>query len=129
MNGAAFFYDYQDKQVLSIINDEVFGPVVTVQPVDSLQEAIDKGLLEGLAMTHREILKVFEKFNVKPISAKGQLFDPAFHEAVMQEESGDYPDNTVINELQKGYLIHERLLRPSMVVVAKFKEKNDSTKP
>jgi molecular chaperone GrpE len=47
----------------------------------------------------------------------------------MQEESGEYPDNTVINELQKGYLIHDRLLRPSMVVVAKFKEKNDSTKP
>ena len=90
---------------------------------------IDKGLVDGLEMTHREILKVFEKFNVKPISAKGQLFDPTFHEAVMQEESGDYPDNTVINELQKGYLIHERLLRPSMVVVAKFKEKNDSTKP
>jgi molecular chaperone GrpE len=80
-------------------------------------------------MTHREIIKVFEKFNVKPISAKGQPFDPTFHEAVMQEESGEYPDNTVINELQKGYLIHERLLRPSMVVVAKFKEKNDSTKP
>jgi molecular chaperone GrpE len=92
-------------------------------------EGIDKNLVDGLEMTHREILKVFEKFEVKPISAKGQPFDPAFHEAVMQEESGDYPDNTVINELQKGYLIHERLLRPSMVVVAKSKEKNDSAKP
>ena len=90
---------------------------------------IDKGLVDGLEMTHREILKIFDKFNVKPICAKGQTFDPTFHEAVMQEESDDHPDNTVINELQKGYLIHERLLRPSMVVVAKFKEKNDSTKP
>ena len=90
-------------------------------------EAIDKGLVDGLEMTHREILKVFEKFKVKPISAKGELFDPKFHEAVMQEESDDYPENTVINELQKGYLIHDRLLRPSMVVVAKSGQKKDDT--
>ena len=89
-------------------------------------KTVDKGLLDGLEMTHREILKVFEKFNVKPISAKGQVFDPAFHEAVMQEETDEFPNNTVINELQKGYLIHDRLLRPSMVVVAKSKAKQDN---
>lgn len=92
-------------------------------------KTIDKGLLDGLEMTHKKILKVFEKFNVKPISAKGQPFDPTFHEAVMQEETDEYPGNTVINELQKGYLIHDRLLRPSMVVVAKSKEKKDNTNP
>jgi len=90
-------------------------------------KAIDKGLLDGLAMTHKEIIKVFEKFNVKPISAKGQPFDPTFHEAVMQEATDEYPANTVINELQKGYLIHDRLLRPSMVVVASTKDKKDDT--
>ena len=92
-------------------------------------KAIDKDLLQGLEMTHKEILKVFEKFNVKPIDAKGQPFDPTFHEAVMQEETNDSPKNTVINELQKGYMIHDRLLRPSMVVVAKPKENNDGEKP
>ena len=91
-------------------------------------KAIDKDLLQGLEMTHKEILKVFEKFNVKPIDAKGQPFDPTFHEAVMQEETNDSPKNTVINELQKGYIIHDRLLRPSMVVVAKPKENKDSEK-
>ena len=90
---------------------------------------IDKDLLQGLEMTHKEILKVFEKFNVKPIDAKGQPFDPTFHEAVMQEETSDSPKNTVINELQRGYLIHDRLLRPSMVVVAKPKENNEGQKP
>jgi molecular chaperone GrpE len=88
-------------------------------------KSIDKGLLEGLAMTHKEILKVFEKFNVTPISAKGQTFDPTYHEAVMQEETDEFAENTVINELQKGYLIHDRLLRPAMVVVAKSKEIKD----
>ena len=92
-------------------------------------KAIDKDLLQGLEMTHREILKVFEKFNVKPIDAKGQPFDPTFHEAVMQEETNDYAKNTVINEMQRGYMIHDRLLRPSMVVVAKPKENNDGEKP
>jgi molecular chaperone GrpE len=91
-------------------------------------KAIDKDLLQGLEMTHREILKVFEKFNVKPIDAKGQPFDPTFHEAVMQEETNDSPKNSVINELQRGYMIHDRLLRPSMVVVAKPKENNDGEK-
>ena len=91
-------------------------------------KAIDKDLLQGLEMTHKEILKVFEKFNVKPIDAIGQPFDPAFHEAVMQEETNDSPKNTVINELQRGYMIHDRLLRPSMVVVAKPKENRDNEK-
>ena len=86
-------------------------------------EAIDQRLLQGLEMTHKEILKVFEKFNVNPIVAKGEVFDPTFHEAVMQEETDEYEANTVVNELQKGYLIHNRLLRPSMVVVARSKNK------
>jgi len=85
-------------------------------------KAIDQGLLQGLDMTHKEILKVFDKFNVKPIEAKGQAFDPAFHEAVMQEETDEFDENTVVNELQKGYLIHDRLLRPAMVVVARAKK-------
>lgn len=88
-------------------------------------ETIDQGLLQGLEMTHKEILKVFEKFNVKPIIAKGEVFDPTFHEAVMQEETDEYEANTVVNELQKGYLIHDRLLRPSMVVVARSKTSKD----
>ena len=86
-------------------------------------KTIDQGLLQGLEMTHTEILKVFEKFNVKPIEAQGQLFDPTFHEAVMQEETDEFDENTVINELQKGYLIHDRLLRPSMVVVVRASKK------
>jgi molecular chaperone GrpE len=88
-------------------------------------QTIDQSLLQGLEMTHNEILKVFEKFNVKPIEAKGQVFDPTFHEAVMQEETDEVDPNTVVNELQKGYLIHNRLLRPSMVVVARAKTNKD----
>jgi molecular chaperone GrpE len=95
--------------------------------VDNLELAInsskdgnktDQTLIEGLNLTLNEILRVFEKFNVKPIEAQGKSFDPAYHEAVMREETDEYPENSVISEFQKGYLIHDRLLRPAMVVVA-----------
>ncbi|MGD9134590.1 MAG: nucleotide exchange factor GrpE [Desulfobacterales bacterium] len=100
--------------------------------IDNLELAInsssdgkkaDKNLIEGLNLTLNEILRVFEKFNVTPIEAQGKTFDPAYHEAVMREETDDYPENTVISEFQKGYLIHDRLLRPAMVVVAVPKTK------
>jgi molecular chaperone GrpE len=64
---------------------------------------------------------------VTPIESKGQPFDPTYHEAVMQEETDEFPENTVVTEMQKGYLIHDRLLRPSMVVVAKPKTKPSDT--
>jgi molecular chaperone GrpE len=64
-----------------------------------------------------------EKFQVTLIESKGEAFDPTYHEAVMQEETDEFPENTVIVEMQKGYLIHDRLLRPAMVVVAKPKTK------
>jgi len=83
----------------------------------------DACLLDGVELTRKEILKVFENFHVEPIEAFGKPFDPNFHEAVMREESDEHPENTVVNELQKGYLMHERLLRPSMVVVAMPKNK------
>jgi len=106
--------------------------------VDSLQLAInssnhrkktDKNLIEGLNLTLNEILRVFEKFDVRPIAAQGQTFDPAFHEAVMREETDDFPENTVVSEFQKGYLIHDRLLRPAMVVVAAPKTTREDNKP
>ena len=95
--------------------------------VDNLERAIGAtrepgsadGLLEGVDMTLKELLKIFDKAGVKPIEAVDQPFDPNLHEAVMQEENTDVPENTVIRELQKGYQIHDRLLRPAMVVVSR----------
>ncbi len=101
--------------------------------VDNLERAIlssadkeaENGILEGIEMTLREILKIFEKFSVTPIESLGERFDPSFHEAVMQEESEEHDENTVLKELQKGYMIHDRLLRPSMVIVSKAKAKKN----
>jgi molecular chaperone GrpE len=98
--------------------------------VDNLDRAIESSsndknannsVVEGVSMTLKEILKVFEEFNVKPFESLGKTFDPSLHQAMMQEEGEGYPDNTVLKELQKGYMIHDRLLRPAMVVVSKKK--------
>ncbi|MCP4021508.1 MAG: nucleotide exchange factor GrpE, partial [Desulfobacteraceae bacterium] len=99
--------------------------------VDNLERAIEStendpdesNLLEGVKLTHKEILKLFETFNVKLVEAEQKPFDPNFHQAVTQEETDEYPDNTVTNVLQKGYMLHDRLIRPAMVVVSKRVEK------
>ena len=110
-------------------NESVFRQFLSV--VDNLERAIlaaeekadDAGLLEGVKLTHKEIIKLFESFNVKQVEAENQPFDPNFHQAVTQEEKNDVPDNTVTTVLQKGYLLHDRLIRPAMVIVSKRVEK------
>lgn len=88
-------------------------------------ETQDNCIIQGVEMTHKDIVKLFEAFSVKPVEAQGKPFDPVFHQAVSHQESDEYPDNTVIMELQKGYLLHDRLLRPSMVVVSKAASKKE----
>jgi len=85
----------------------------------SLENSEPEGLREGVEMTLKELLKIFDQFKVTPIEAHEQPFDPNHHEAVMQEPSDAFPPNTVVKELQKGYLLRDRLLRPAMVVVSK----------
>ena len=96
--------------------------------VDNLERAIQSTsgenneagcVIEGVEMTLKALLKIFERFSVKLIEAVGKPFDPNFHQAMMQEASDLYPENTIISEFQKGYMLHDRLLRPSMVVVSK----------
>ena len=95
--------------------------------VDNLERAIGSSnedtsnapIIEGVDLTLRDIFKIFEKQSVKPIDSLEKPFDPVYHQAVAQEETELYPGNTVIKELQKGYTIHDRLLRPAMVIVSK----------
>ena len=99
--------------------------------VDSMDLAIESSsndkhvsnsMVEGVNMTLKEILKVFEQFGVRRFESVGNTFDPNLHQAVMQEETDKFPENTVSKELQKGFMIHDRLLRPAMVVVSKKSE-------
>lgn len=104
------------KDLLSVVDNLERALTTSGKDIGEIPPA---SFIEGIEMTLAEILKILSKYHVTPIDALGKPFDPVFHEAVMQEESDAEPENTVIKEFQKGYLIHDRLLRPSMVVVAR----------
>lgn len=75
-------------------------------------------IIAGVEMTLKEINKIMEKYGVSQVDAMEQPFNPAFHQAVMREETDAFPENTVTQELQKGYRMHDRLIRPAMVAVS-----------
>jgi len=127
------------SELLHFANENLVKELLPV--VDNLERALEHGrqlkapkaLLEGIEMVHHAFLKALDRFGVTAHDSLGQQFDPAFHNAMMQEEAPDVPDGSVIKELQKGYLMHQRLLRPAMVVVARTNQnettsdQNDST--
>jgi molecular chaperone GrpE len=76
-------------------------------------------LVEGVEVTERGLEQVLAKYGVRRIEAKGQKFDPAFHQAMFEVETAEVPPGTVAQEMQTGYAIGERVLRPSFVGVAK----------
>ncbi len=78
-----------------------------------------QGILDGVELVHREILGVLAAHGVSEIQAEGQIFDPAVHEAMGQIPNGDVPANSVLQVLQKGYVIHDRMLRPARVIVSR----------
>jgi len=113
------------EDVRKFANEMVFKDLLDVW--DNLRRALDAakaddctvdGLSQGVALTLAQLEKVFDRFNVKPVTAVGEPFDPRVHQAMMQEPTDRHPVNTVVKELQQGFTIHDRLLRPAMVVVA-----------
>jgi molecular chaperone GrpE len=92
--------------------------------LDAMPEAMrtdeaNKGLVTGLEATQRELLAVFERHGIKRIAAMGMPLDPNQHQAMIEMPSDDVEPGTVVQELQAGYMIKDRLLRPAMVAVSK----------
>lgn len=77
--------------------------------------------IDGIMLIARKMRAVIEAEGVKPIEAEGKAFDPNIHEAVIHEESDKHEEGIVISELQKGYMLHDKVLRPTLVKVAKKK--------
>jgi molecular chaperone GrpE len=78
-----------------------------------------ESMLQGIEMILKQLLQALEKFGIKGFSSIGEPFDPHKHEAMSHQESVKHEENTVISEFQKGYFLHDRLLRPALVVVSK----------
>jgi molecular chaperone GrpE len=102
-----------------------------LSPVDNLRRALDampeveltdqraRSLRDGVAATEHELLAAFERNGLRRIDPKGERFDHNFHEAVFEVERPDVPAGAIVEVLQPGYVLHDRLLRPAMVGVAK----------
>jgi molecular chaperone GrpE len=95
--------------------------------VDDLERALNadpgsagaEAYRKGVELIHRQLLDILRRRGVKPIEALGADFDPNFHQAVVQEVSSEHREGEVMQELQRGYMLGDRLLRPAMVKVAK----------
>jgi molecular chaperone GrpE len=99
-------------KLLSVLDD--FDRALESVPAE---EAGDPWV-EGVQLVERKLRNVLESEGVTPIEAVGEQFDPNLHEAVVHEDTAEHPDNQVIDELQRGYRLHDRLIRPSLVRVA-----------
>ena len=75
--------------------------------------------VEGIKLIEEQLFKVLGKYGVEPIETVGKAFDPNLHEAVMEEENNETPHHTIIDEFQRGFLLKERVIRPSKVKVSK----------
>jgi len=115
----------EKEDLAKFANENILREILPV--VDNLERAVDHaeesescdGLFEGVQMTLTQFSQLLEKFGVEPVDAVGQPFDPAYHQAMGQMESDEFSPNTVVQQMQKGYQLNKRLLRPAFVMLAK----------
>jgi molecular chaperone GrpE len=88
-------------------------------------DVASQGWAEGVVAIDRKLRLLLESEGLTPIEAAGQQFDPHLHEAVVQEDAPNVPEGTITAELQKGYLLRDRVLRPAMVAVARHPSDNE----
>jgi molecular chaperone GrpE len=115
--------DDERQTVAQFANAMLIGRLLGVlddfdRALENVPEDAHEGWVDGVRLVERKLRGVLESEGVTPIEAVGQPFDPNVHEAVVHEETADHPDNQVIGELQRGYRLHDRVLRPALVRVA-----------
>jgi molecular chaperone GrpE len=100
------------RELLPVLDN--FERALAAPPVENA----DRAFRTGVELIHRNFLAALERVGVRPFVAVGQPFDPLRHEAVARAERSDVEDQTVVSEALRGYLLHDRVLRPAQVVVA-----------
>ena len=134
LRAVADFHNYRRRVRAELQQARQFGVedfIIRLLPVlDNFERAIKTAeemndfdaLHGGVVLILRQLRDVLEKEGVKPIETEGQQFDPTKHEAVMRVETDEYPDNAIIEEFQKGYMLGDKVIKPSMVKVARHPE-------
>ena len=98
--------------------------------IDNFERALESGkisgdfesFIKGVEMIYKELLSILEKYNIKEIDVEGKEFDPYTSEAVEKVVTEDYPPNTVVKVIRKGYMLHDKVIRPARVAVSAEKE-------
>lgn len=113
------------KEALNLI-DNLERSKLILQSDEALKdtEALKK-TLEHLDIINKDLISIFTKNNIKPIDSINKKLDPNFHQAMMEIEDDSKEPGTIVQEIQKGFMIKDRLLRPSLVAVSKKTEKKD----
>jgi len=123
----AEFFKYA---VEGVIKDLIIVVENIERGIEAAKESRDfDSLNEGIQLIHKQLGEFLKKRDVTVIKAQGEPFDPNLHEAVMHIESEDVEENAVIEEFQRGYLLHDRVIRPSMVSVSRGKPQTENTSP
>ena len=114
------------REALNLI-DNLERSKLTLESDETLKDSNAlKKLLEHLDIINKDLISIFTKNNIKPIESLNKKLDPNFHQAMMEIEDDQNEPGTIIKEIQKGFTIKDRLLRPSLVGVSKKKENKDN---
>ncbi len=105
------------RDILSVADN--LARALSLIPPESREDEAMKGLIIGLEATERELASIFERHGIARIAAMGQPLDPNLHQAMLEMPSDDVAPGTIVQEIQPGYMIKDRLLRPALVGVAK----------
>ncbi len=123
----------EKQDFIKFANEGLIAELLNV--LDDLERAVDlteskhqdlPAFLKGIEMILAHLYEMLKEYGVKPIEAQDKIFDPNFHEALMQIENNDLPEHTIVEELQKGYLLNDRVIRTSKVKVSKKPENKGS---
>lgn len=114
----------ETARLCDFAREDVIGNLLPI--IDNFERSVQaaeaqhsyEALVEGVTLTLRQLHTMLEKAGVQPIEAAGQEFNPEFHEALMRVPTDEYPENTIIDELEKGYTLNGKVLRPARVRVA-----------
>jgi molecular chaperone GrpE len=116
----------EKQEFIKFANEGLIAELLNI--LDDLERAVELAeskhqdlpvFLKGIEMILAHLYQMLKEHGVKPIDAQGKIFDPHFHEALMQVEDKNMPEHTVLEEMQKGYLLNDRVLRTSKVKVSK----------
>lgn len=118
--------DRERQDFVKFANEGIILELLNI--LDDLERTVDLAqskhqdlpvFLKGVEMILAHLYEMLKEYGVKPIEAEGKLFDPHYHEALMQAEDKDVPEHTILEELQKGYLLNDRVIRTTKVKVSK----------